>query len=89
MSLFQHLINSNFLSGNNKNFYLNSKDIIQRWAFPLVPDLNRSDKTPRHTLSRHNVYKQPGVTLAKYTRPFHSFHFPITKCPLCKIGKVF
>ncbi|KAI9558918.1 hypothetical protein GHT06_015707 [Daphnia sinensis] len=42
-----------------------SKDIIQRWTYPLVPDLNRSDNTPRHTLSRHNVYKQPGVTLGK------------------------
>ena len=42
-----------------------SKDIIQRWAYPLTPDLNRSDSVSRHTLSRYNVYKQPDVTLAK------------------------
>jgi len=42
-----------------------SKDIIQRWSYPLVPDLKWNAKTPRHTLSRNNVYKQPDVKLAK------------------------
>lgn len=43
-----------------------SKDIIRRWTFPLVPDMNRGPDTPRHTLSRHNVYQQPDVTLARW-----------------------
>jgi len=42
-----------------------SKDIIQRWSYPLVPDLKWDAQTPRHTLSRDNVYKQPDVKLAK------------------------
>ena len=42
-----------------------SKDIIRRWTYPLVPDMNRGPDTSRHTLSRHNVYQQPNVTLAK------------------------
>ena len=42
-----------------------SKDIIQRWSYPLVPDLKWDAQTPRHTLSRNNVYMQPDVKLAK------------------------
>ena len=42
-----------------------SKDIIHRYTYPLVPDMNCSLGVPRHTLSRHNVYQQPNVTLGR------------------------
>ena len=41
-----------------------SRDIIQRWAFPLVPDANLLPGTTyRH--SGHCVYREAGVTLAR------------------------
>lgn len=43
-----------------------SKDIIQRWTCPLVPDISTGNGALRHSLSRHNVYKQPQVTLSRY-----------------------
>jgi translation initiation factor eIF-2B subunit epsilon len=42
-----------------------SKEIIHRFTCPHVPYMNCSIGVPRHTLSRHNVYQQPNVTLAR------------------------
>jgi hypothetical protein len=45
---------------------LNSKDIMERWSHPLVPDIEWGGQVlSRHVSSRHNVYMQPNVTLAK------------------------
>ncbi len=60
--LFVRILNCSVIK---TEFLKISKDIIQRWAYPLAPDLNRSDKVSRHTLSRFNIYKQPDVILAK------------------------
>ena len=48
------------------NLFKYSKDIMERWSYPLVPDLKwGGEDTSRHISSKHNVYKQPNVTLAK------------------------
>ena len=41
-----------------------SRDVISRWAFPLVPDANLLPGTA-YRLSGHGVYREAGVTLAR------------------------
>eukprot|EP00002_Diphylleia_rotans_P001393 TRINITY_DN10783_c0_g1_i1.p1 TRINITY_DN10783_c0_g1~~TRINITY_DN10783_c0_g1_i1.p1 ORF type:complete len:724 (+),score=170.05 TRINITY_DN10783_c0_g1_i1:76-2247(+) len=44
-----------------------SKDIIQRWSYPLVPDNNFTNKT-EYTLSPNRIYLEPKISLAQSTR---------------------
>ena len=41
-----------------------SKDVINRWVYPLVPDQPISN-SPRHSYSRHNVYLGSSVVLGR------------------------
>ncbi|XP_036453332.1 translation initiation factor eIF-2B subunit epsilon [Colossoma macropomum] len=41
-----------------------SSDLIRRWVYPITPEANFSDAKGRScTHSRHNVYREPGVSL--------------------------
>ncbi|CAB3992205.1 translation initiation factor eIF-2B subunit epsilon-like [Paramuricea clavata] len=42
-----------------------SKDIIRRWAYPVVPDNGILHSDDRYIYNRHNVYFGPGVLLAR------------------------
>lgn len=42
-----------------------SHDIINRWVFPVVPDLFSRDTKEFYYYLRHNIYKQKDVTLAR------------------------
>ncbi|KAI4891276.1 hypothetical protein NFI96_016475 [Prochilodus magdalenae] len=41
-----------------------SSDLIRRWVYPITPEANFADAEGRScTHSRHNVYREPGVSL--------------------------
>uniref|UniRef100_W5LKI8 Translation initiation factor eIF2B subunit epsilon n=1 Tax=Astyanax mexicanus TaxID=7994 RepID=W5LKI8_ASTMX len=41
-----------------------SSDLIRRWVYPITPEANFTDAEGRScTHSRHNVYREPGVSL--------------------------
>lgn len=41
-----------------------SSDMIRRWIYPITPDANFADQDGQScTHSRHNVYREPGVSL--------------------------
>ncbi|XP_066537082.1 translation initiation factor eIF-2B subunit epsilon [Hoplias malabaricus] len=41
-----------------------SSDLIRRWVYPITPEANFADAEERScTHSRHNVYREPGVSL--------------------------
>ncbi|XP_030832339.1 translation initiation factor eIF-2B subunit epsilon [Strongylocentrotus purpuratus] len=64
--LFMHIIKEDY-AGTMTNLPLYdaiSKDVIHRWAFPMVPD-NLSVSNFPYSLSRHNVYLAKDVTLEK------------------------
>ncbi|XP_041465652.1 translation initiation factor eIF-2B subunit epsilon-like [Lytechinus variegatus] len=64
--LFMHIIQDDY-AGNMSNLPLYdsiSKDVIHRWAFPMVPD-NLSVSNAPYSLSRHNVYLAKDVTLER------------------------
>ncbi|KAI0216258.1 Translation initiation factor eIF-2B subunit epsilon [Lamellibrachia satsuma] len=43
-----------------------SKDVMDRWVYPVVPDTNISNSTDtKYTLGRHNIYLHRDITLAR------------------------
>jgi len=42
----------------------NSKDVIHRWTYPMVPDTNLLSNTS-YSFARHNIYKEKNVTLGR------------------------
>ncbi|CAM6096857.1 unnamed protein product [Calypogeia fissa] len=42
-----------------------SKDIIQRWTYPMVPDIRFASPGKGIKVGRRNVYREDGVTLAQ------------------------
>eukprot|EP01018_Ginkgo_biloba_P038992 Gb_36377 [translate_table: standard] len=42
-----------------------SKDILQRWTYPLVPDIQFSSNGPQIRLDRQEIYKAAGVVLSR------------------------
>lgn len=41
-----------------------SSDMIRRWIYPITPEANFADQEGQScTHSRHNVYREPGVSL--------------------------
>jgi len=45
-----------------KSYHAISRDVIQRWTYPMVPEYNLVAATS-YTVFRHNIYKEDGVQI--------------------------
>ncbi len=52
---------------------LDSKDIIHRWTYPMVPDANYLAGTT-FTRSRQLIYKEQNVRLSRYDVPINLYY---------------
>ncbi|XP_077241071.1 uncharacterized protein LOC143881706 [Tasmannia lanceolata] len=65
--IFTHEIHSSYAAriDNFRSYDTISKDIIQRWAYPLVPDVQFSGNSPPIKLERQGMYRAPDVTQSR------------------------
>lgn len=49
------------------NYQIVSNDIINRWSYPLVPDMGIIDLQQQYIFLKNNIYKSPTASLAKVT----------------------
>ncbi|WOL19902.1 translation initiation factor eIF-2B subunit epsilon isoform X1 [Canna indica] len=61
--IFTHEIHSNYAAriDNFRSYGTVSKDIMQRWTYPLAPNVQYFESCPNMKLDRHGVYKAPDV----------------------------
>ncbi|CAN1761216.1 Probable translation initiation factor eIF-2B subunit epsilon [Linum perenne] len=71
--IFTHEIHSSYAAriDNYKSYDTISKDIIQRWTYPFVPDVNFSGNCMAK-LEREGMYREPEIHLSRsaHIRPF-------------------
>jgi translation initiation factor eIF-2B subunit epsilon len=60
--MYTHEIDSSYTArvDNYRSYATISKDIIQRWSFPFVPDVLYSGNHAQMRLHREGIYKAPG-----------------------------
>lgn len=60
--IYTHEIDSSYTArvDNYRSYDTISKDIIQRWSFPLVPDVLYAGNREQMRLHREGIYKAPG-----------------------------
>ncbi|KAK9823996.1 hypothetical protein WJX72_006873 [[Myrmecia] bisecta] len=70
--LFLHVLQHDYAARvhNLRSYDAVSRDILQRWAFPYVPDTNLLHKAgpwgeSTYTYGRHHIYKERGVSVAR------------------------
>lgn len=65
--IFTHEIRSSYAAriDNFRSYDTISKDIIQRWTYPLVPDVQYFGNCWQMKLDRQGVYKAPDVILSR------------------------
>ncbi|KAJ4779352.1 Translation initiation factor eIF-2B subunit epsilon [Rhynchospora pubera] len=68
--IYTHEIDSSYTArvDNYRSYDTISKDIIQRWSFPLVPDVLYAGNRAQMRLQREGIYKAPDVTLSPSVR---------------------
>lgn len=61
--IFTHEINGSYAArvDNFKSYDTVSKDILQRWTYPLVPNAQSFGKCGQVLLEREGIYKSPGM----------------------------
>ncbi|XP_054711048.1 translation initiation factor eIF-2B subunit epsilon-like [Uloborus diversus] len=65
-SMYIHITQSGY-GASISNLYMYdivSQDILNRWAYPIVPDVVELNGS-KYSYYRHNIYKQPGVEIGK------------------------
>ncbi|XP_062220686.1 uncharacterized protein LOC133920062 [Phragmites australis] len=64
--IYTHEICSSYAAriDNFRSYDTVSKDIIQRWTYPIVPDVISFGKCVENRLHRHGIYKASDVTLS-------------------------
>lgn len=64
--IFTHVISGEYAARikDLRTYDSVSKDIIHRWVFPMVPEINLLGPTS-YSFSRHNIYRERHVTLAR------------------------
>lgn len=64
--IFTHEIHSSYAAriDNFRSYDSISKDIIQRWTYPLVPDVQFSNNNPTK-LERHGIYRASNITQSR------------------------
>ncbi|CAA7391819.1 unnamed protein product [Spirodela intermedia] len=67
--IFTHEINGSYAArvDNFRSYDTVSKDILQRWTYPLVPNAQSFGKCGQVMLEREGIYKAPGATLSHST----------------------
>lgn len=65
--IFTHEIRSSYAAriDNFRSYDTISKDIIQRWTYPLVPDVQYFGNYSQMKLDRQGIYKAPDVNLSR------------------------
>lgn len=65
--IFTHEIGSSYAArvDNFRSYDTVSKDLIQRWAYPFVPDVQFSENCPHSVLEREGIYKEPDVAQSR------------------------
>lgn len=59
--IFTHEISSYAARVDNfRSYDTISKDIIQRWTYPFVPNVHFSENCPHSVLERQGIYKELG-----------------------------
>ncbi|XP_074589668.1 translation initiation factor eIF2B subunit epsilon-like [Curcuma longa] len=68
--IFTHEIHSSYAAriDNFRSYGTISKDILQRWAYPLVPDFEYFGISSKVKLDRQGVYKAPDVVQSRSAR---------------------
>ncbi|CAN1761217.1 Probable translation initiation factor eIF-2B subunit epsilon [Linum perenne] len=71
--IFTHEIHSSYAAriDNYKSYDTISKDIIQRWTYPFVPDVNFSGNCMAK-LEREGMYREPGTKIGDNSTVTHS-----------------
>lgn len=66
-NIFVHVITDQYAArvSNLHTYDAVSKDVIHRWAYPLVPDRPMFCSSPPYSYSRRNVYMGQNVTLGR------------------------
>ncbi|XP_078152649.1 trimeric LpxA-like enzyme [Carex rostrata] len=64
--IYTHEIDSSYTArvDNYRSYDTISKDIIQRWSFPLVPDVLYTGNRSQMRLHREGIYKAPDISLS-------------------------
>ncbi|KAL6635325.1 hypothetical protein ACP70R_027996 [Stipagrostis hirtigluma subsp. patula] len=64
--IYTHKIHSSYAAriDNFRSYDTVSKDIIQRWTYPMVPDVLSTGNSHGNRLHRQGIYKAPDVTLS-------------------------
>ncbi|XP_078177214.1 translation initiation factor eIF2B subunit epsilon-like isoform X2 [Carex rostrata] len=64
--IYMHEIDSSYTArvDNYRSYDTISKDIIQRWSFPLVPDVLYAGNRSQMRLHREGIYKAPDISLS-------------------------
>uniref|UniRef100_A0A1D1ZLT2 Putative translation initiation factor eIF-2B subunit epsilon n=1 Tax=Anthurium amnicola TaxID=1678845 RepID=A0A1D1ZLT2_9ARAE len=64
--IFTHEIHGGYAArvDNFRSYDTVSKDILQRWTYPLVPNVQFSWKCGQNMLDREGIYRAPDITLA-------------------------
>lgn len=65
-----------------------SNDVINRWVYPMVPDMGICSLHQNYLVLRNNVYRNKGVKLGRFVFYFSKFNFVITKTILFISGVV-
>lgn len=66
--IFTHEIQSSYAArvDNFRSFDTISKDILQRWTYPFVPDVQYLGNGLQIKLDREGIYKAPGMAQNTY-----------------------
>ena len=66
--IFTHEIHSEYAAriDNFRSYDAVSKDILQRWTYPLVPDIPFSSNGPPVRLDHQEYYKEAGWTCINF-----------------------
>jgi translation initiation factor eIF-2B subunit epsilon len=67
LRIFTHIVTGEYAARlqDLRTYSSLSKDVMQRWVFPLVPDNNLVGDKTTYKFNRHNVYKEAKVQLAR------------------------
>lgn len=81
--IYTHEIDSSYTArvDNYRSYDTISKDIIQRWSFPLVPDVLYAGNRSQMRLHREGIYKAPGEFKC------HSIEILVVNCPTFGFGE--
>lgn len=86
--IFTHEIHSSYAAriDNFRSYDTVSKDILHRWTYPFVPDVQFSGNCPIIKLDRRGMYRAPGINLNQfYVCAFYKCTF-IWYCSVADVG---